>query len=484
MKRFFGLLTIAAVLLSMIGCDKTNVDNSNSESSLESSSGMSGSSTEQSSPVGGEIGNNAQNVTRDDALTVLLLDEDIPILGAGCGTDEGYYSIQANVADGDFACITYIDYASGQEVILCADSSCKHNTERCTGVIPRESSGGTLFFYREHLYYFITGLDQEGVISAGFYDASGKEEEPYIITPELYRMNPDGTGRELVYTFGGNETAEYLAVGDGDCIWFITKEPTIERDEATGAALYGSKNRAAVRLDLTERKIVEQIPISYSDNITKQFIGVCGRRLIFGGIAYPDGKSKLDYMDILAPSPTVGDLTGMDEYLEFMSRCEYAFFALDVTDKTMREIYRAGYDDISLDFTQIGERLYIPTKDNSAFTLDLNTGETGEFPVPEGYELDCFVGERPLYMTTDGEYRRYFIDPDTGEMKDWLLERDGVSGVVTVTSDSALIYKMTGELLPDGGILNPYHLYAMILLDDLYNERDNFKPIDMLKRSR
>lgn len=491
MKKIISVMTAAALALSLCCCDKAD---NNSENNMESggerfSSALSKStgttSTEQNTPVGGD---NTQNVPLDDKRLTLLCTGDHSPMQIGCGTDEGYYSIQSNVAGGEYLCITYVDYATRQEVILCSDSSCKHDSERCTSVLPREwDMFGEMFFYKDHLYYLVTDWDNEGAIYAGGYSAKGDywNDPINMVTPQLYRMNPDGTGRELVYTFGGNERVESFAVGDGDGIWFITKEPTIERDEETGVTRFGSKNRAAVRLDLNERKIVEQIPLYYKDNIKKDFIGVAGSRMIFGGIAYPDGKSAQDYIDILAPSPIVGDMTGMDEYLAFMSTCEYAFFALDVTDKTMREIYRAGFDDVSLNFTQVGERLYIPTGENytSAFTLDLDTGITEEFSVPEGYKLDGFVGERPLFITTDGEYKRYFIDPDTGEMINWILGLGG-NEVIAINSGRALvIYKTVGEEQPDGSIRNPYHLYAMISLDDLYNGRENFEPIEMLKRN-
>lgn len=491
MKKIISVLTAAALALSLCSCDKTNNNSeSNTEIGGESSSSASGgstgtSSTEQSAPVGGD---NTQNVPLGDKQLTLLCTGDHLPMEIGCGTDEGYYSVQSNVSGGEYNCITYVDYATRQEVILCSDSSCRHDSERCTAVIPPLWDWlGEMFFYKDHLYYLVSDWDNEGVIAAGGYFAKDDywNDPMNAVTPQLYRMNPDGTGRELVYTFGGNERVESFAVGDGDCIWFITKEPTIERDEKTGVTRYGSKNRAAVRLDLNERKIVEQIPIYYKDNIKKDFIGAAGSRMIFGGIAYPDGKSALDYIDILAPSPIVGDMTGMDEYLEFMSTCEYAFFALDVTDKTMREIYRAGFDDVSLNFTQVGEKLYIPTGEDyaSAFVLDLNTGNTEDFPVPEGYELDGFVGERPIFMTTDGEYKKYFIEPDMGEMISLVLDKT-YGRVITVNSDKALvIYKTVGEELPEGGIMNPYNLYALISLDDLYNGREKFELIEMLKRN-
>lgn len=487
MKRLLTIFLASALALQLCSCDKTTPNSSDTSSGSGNISVTSGDVIQDSNsvPMGGE---NAQTTApTDNALTLLCRGHGF--MRTGCGTKDGYYGIESFVSADRYAHITYIDYASGQEVILCSDSSCKHDTERCTSVI--ESSVSEMFFYKEHLYYFVSDWDQEGVMSAG--GSFGKDDYDYgqwnehMIQAALYRMNPDGTGRELVYTFGENDIIENFAVGDGNSVWFITKELALVRDEKTGATLTTSKNRALVRLDLNERKIVEQIPIYYKDNIDKNFIGVCGTRLIFAGIAYPDGKSKLDYLDILAPGPTVGDTSGMAECLEFMSKCEYAFFALDISDRSMKEIYRGKFDDIGRDYTQVGDILYIPTgKDyTSAFTLDLNTGGTEKFPVPEGYKLDNFVGERPLFISTDGEHKRYFRDPDTGEMKKWVLESEYSTGeVITINDGSALVvYDKVGEPTPGGGLRNPYDLYALISLDDLYNGRDNFKPIDMLERN-
>ncbi|MCM1167402.1 MAG: hypothetical protein NC401_15455 [Ruminococcus sp.] len=494
MKRPAVIFLAAITALSLCACDKADdVSGSVLESDLGSAvssanSWESGGSTptEQSAPEGG---NSTQSLQYGDRRLTLLCEEDMP-WGGGCGTESGFYGIRSNVAENGYPCITYIDYATRREVVLCSDSSCKHDSERCTAVLPR--GWGTfdkLFFHDGRLYYFVTSYDEEGQMTAGQSDSEGgaySNDPPESIPAQIYRMDPDGSNRELVYTFEGNVVAETEALGDGDCIWFVTKEPTVTRDEETGLTYKSAKNRVLVRLDLNERKIVEQIPIPEKDNVSKRVVGVCGGKVIFGGIAYPDGKGMEDYLDILAPSPVFGDTSGMDEYREFMNTCEFAFFALDVTDKTMREIYRAGFGDISLDFTQIGERLYIPPKESGApvTVLDLNTGNTEEFPTPEGYGLDGFVGERPVFITTDGEYRRFFRDPDTGEMKDWVLEYD-LSDVAAVCGEYALvIYDLAGEEQPDGSVINAYDLYALISLDDLYNGRANFEPIEMLERSR
>ena len=489
MKKLLSLVLTSALILTISGCDNSDSGNSNSKnpqnpaanSAVNSGANSAADPSNQASPAE----ENSQNETE---LTVLSDGHHKLFVPGGCSTADGYYSLQRYLDSGDGCMrITYIDYASGQEVILCSDSSCSHNSERCSSFVTGVPFESTLFFWDNHLYYFESSYDREGNFSAGGW--TGPDGEPsyntVLSTPaKLYRMNPDGTNRELVYAFPENLTVELPVVGDKNGLWFIQKEVVLERDEKTGASHIGAKNKALVKLDLSEKKIVEQIPVPMNDNIGKDFVGIFGSKFIFQGTAYPDGKSAADYINILAPRPTMAEeIAHQAEHNALMAKCEDVFFALDVTDKTMTEIYRMGFDWFSPDL--IGDRIYFPTT-TSTFSLDLNTGKTEDFPVPDGYELEGFIGERPLYITkemaADGHYKRVFIDPETGEMFPWILG-SGTSFVIEICGDFALVIsELVGTPTSTGGVTNAYEQYALISLDDLYNGRVNFKKIDMLER--
>lgn len=487
MKKLLALILTAA-LITTTGCNGSDPGTSNpgnlgnlGNSAVNSGSpgGFNPNSNNQANSTGGNGGTNSQTET---ALTVLC-DGHVTLNPLGCSTADGYYSMQKYLGSGDdYRRITYIDYASGQEVILCSDSSCSHNSERCSSFVTGALMESELFFWDGHLYYFEASYDQEGGFSSGGW--TGPDGEPgystvWVTPAKLYRMNPDGTNRELVYSFPENFTVELTVVGDKNGLWFIQKEAVLERDDKTGASHIGSKNKALVKLDLSEKKIVEQIPIPSNDNITKDFVGVYGNKLIFSGTAYPDGKSAMDYIDILAPRPTMAEeIAHRAEYNALMAKCEDVFFALDMTDKTMTEIYRMGFDWFSPDL--IGDRIYFPI-DDGAFSLDLNTGKTEDLPVPDGYELEGFIGERPLFVMTGEPYKRILIDPETEKTIPWVLRYE--NDIVTICGDFALV--ISGEIgtpTPGGGLRNPYDQYALISLDDLYNGRANFKMIDMLER--
>lgn len=488
MKRLLSLILTTALISTLPGCDNSDQGSSNSNdlNNQNNSAINSPNSGNSVTDPGGQAsqedsGSNSQNGSE---LTVLSDGRHKLFVPGGCSTADGYYSMQEYLDSGDGCMrITYIDYASGQEVILCSDSSCSHNSERCSSFVTGAPHESTLFFWDNRLYYFEASYDREGNFSAGGWTGSDGEPryDTILSTPaKLYRMNPDGTNRELVYAFPENLTVELVVVGDKNGLWFIQKEVVIERDEKTGAAHIGAKNKALVKLDLSEKKIVEQIPVPMNDNIGKDFIGVFGSKFIFQGTAYPDGKSAAEFIDILAPRPTMAEeIAHRAEYNALMAKCEDVFFALDMTDKTMTEIFRMGFDWFSPDL--IGDRIYFPTT-TSTFSLDLNTGKTEDFPVPDGYELEGFIGERPLFIMTGEPYKRVFIDPETGEMFSWILG-SGTSFVIEICGDFALVIsEQIGTPTPSGGLRNPYNQYALISLDDLYHGRKNFRKIDMLER--
>lgn len=490
MKKLLALI-LTATLITTTGCDSSKPGTSNSGNlgnlgnfavNSGSPGGFNPNSNNQTKPAGNPGGTNSQAET---ALTVLC-DGHINLNPLGCSTADGYYSMQKYLGSGDeYRRITYIDYASGQEVILCSDSSCSHNSERCSSFVTGNLMESELFFWDGHLYYFEASYDQEGGFSSGGWtDPDGEPSYSTVwVTPaKLYRMNPDGTNRELVYSFPENLTVELTAVGDKNGIWFIQKETVLERDEKTGASYIGAKNKALVKLDLSEKKIVEQIPVPSNDNITKDFIGVCGSKFIFDGIAYPDGKSAMDYIDILAPRPTMAEeIAHMDEWLAFHAKCDRVFFALDISDKTLKEFFRINYAEVGRGQEPVGDKLYITRDDETAFSLDLTSEKIEEFPVPDGYRLEGFIGERPLFVMTGEPYKRILIDPETGKTIPWILRYQ--NDVVTICGDFALVIsEEIGTPTPSGGLRNPYNQYALISLDDLYHGRKNFRKIDMLER--
>ena len=83
-----------------------------------------------------------------------------------CSTEDGFYYLtekDSELADGSYAPhLMYMDYATCQEVYLCSDSSCKHNTEDCSSVLAGASSDGRIFIWDGYLYFLDRSPDTSG----------------------------------------------------------------------------------------------------------------------------------------------------------------------------------------------------------------------------------------------------------------------------------------------------------------------------------
>ena len=141
-------------------------------------------------------------------LTVLCDDE----LYAHCGTEDGYYYIAepsyekegAMKVYQDYAHIMYADYATRQEVYLCSDAGCQHDTETCSAVLSTDEfplDSTRIFVWNGKLYALSREEDSESGISIEYVSIGADEFVEVESHPAvLYRMNLDGSNREKVYT--------------------------------------------------------------------------------------------------------------------------------------------------------------------------------------------------------------------------------------------------------------------------------------------
>lgn len=141
-----------------------------------------------------------------------------------CSTDEGFYYLtekQTELSDGSYAShLMYMDCATCQEVYLCSDSSCRHDTQACTSVFSDASYDGRIFLWDGFLYYLDRSPDTSGTTVITITGETGTETRPSV----LYRMNPDGSGREQIYAFDDKATVEDVAFGGPGGLYFVTKK--------------------------------------------------------------------------------------------------------------------------------------------------------------------------------------------------------------------------------------------------------------------
>ena len=138
----------------------------------------------------------------------------------GCGSEQGYYEICYD--DSNQANIYYIDYATRQEVYLCAAPNCSHDREGCTSWIdPEEGSYFPLVSGEHLLLVHIT----YGV------------EAPQRAIPHIDAANLDGSDRRTLVSFAANERLKTVFAANGSQLVCALDEVNPDDLEDTNATL-------------------------------------------------------------------------------------------------------------------------------------------------------------------------------------------------------------------------------------------------------
>lgn len=119
----------------------------------------------------------------------------------GCSTQAGYYDQFALTPSS--VNILYTDYSSRQRVFLCNKPDCLHNNEACTSWFSI-TGDIKLFTNKANTQLFL--------ISSGYAD-QGEDESKY--SGKIYKMDPNGENRSVLYSLAGNESfADAVAADD------------------------------------------------------------------------------------------------------------------------------------------------------------------------------------------------------------------------------------------------------------------------------
>lgn len=337
-----------------------------------------------------------------------------------------------------------------------------------------------LFAYGDNLY-LLADLSHSG----GFGD---HYNEPVIThTPSVYRMGLDGSNREKIFTFDKEQRPEECMIGDGDNLWFSVYEDTLETNEELGTYYKGRKNKCMVKLSLSERKIVEQIPIADIDKVELKFADCIGNKMLFTGYKYPNGMSYREYMEYKWGMNDPFSPPSQEES-ELYAQIRLEYFTLDVETKVVKKIYLTENTDTEYWFMYDGDIcIYDEAK---TVRIDLSTGKTEELVATEGYAAYnmTFDGKFMCYeASADRDWTTFYIDPDTGEVlpgRDWQGAPDNYVYTDCVCGDKVLINTgyigILNEELGEGHFKDMYFVYAVMSLEDYNNHIYNIEPIKMI----
>lgn len=391
-----------------------------------------------------------------------------------CSTEEGFYYMTeeaAKLSDGGSGYhLMYMDYATCQEVYLCSDSSCQHDTEDCTAVFSAEtySYDGRIFLWDGYLYYLDRPLDNSGIRLYGDIEVFDLEADQAA----LYRMNLDGSERKLIYTFDADATVEDLAFGNDEGLYFVTK--TLSTTKNASGIYFTTANRQLIRLNLNSGKAEPVCSLDFGDGLNWQVIGCAGDKLVLKVYQYPDGITGQDDIAL--------DDIDCRRYILDRTDIVYATLALSTGEKT--QIYSQNSDATS-DLVLNG-CLYTSNSDSEDIVrVDTETGETSVLTSLSHKYLYTSLGNLLLCTDIDAtDYDYYIVDTETGETAHTSLTNQSLGWplnlVATTGSQVLVIYDYEYIDHGDDSYEITRYQYGLIEWEDLLNNTAHYTPIQMV----
>ena len=367
----------------------------------------------------------------------------------------------------------YMDFQALQEVYLCSNAGCSHDSVDCTAVLPYDSFyiGSTLLFtWQDSLYLLSKRQDDDGSMAASFSaDVLGSQSsDTEGSAAVLYRANLDGTGRETVHMFDPSLTLEDLVMGDDSGIYVVTKKLTSE--QGSEGTYFNSAERKLVHLDLSSGQEQEVCSLDFDSSVSWRLAGCYDRTLVLKGIDYgregygEEIFSDDGYKDLYENSQTVFATVALDNpQLEIRFRQDNKTGNYTLADKNM---------------------IFASNTDGSVTSLDLRTGAEKELCRREGssYLYDR-IGDKLRCDSGRGDRTFDFIDVNTGEVSHsslvnqslgWSLEFRAVLDAEVLT-----VYDYDYIDNGDGSYEITRYQYGLISQEDLFAGNANFRKINM-----
>lgn len=402
----------------------------------------------------------------------------------GCCTEQGYYHLSreiAKLADGNYAYhMMYMDFASGQEIYLCSNAGCGHDSQDCSAVFLSEEFHGfssLLFVWQDALYILSKYQDNDG--SSVSYSFASAEDIGTVMGMDgscavLYRANLDGTGREAVYSFDASLAVEDWVIGDDTSLYLVTKEVSAEKDELD--TYYNSVDRKLICLDPASGETRDICSMEFEDSVPWDVKGCYDRTLVLKCTDYGRTLSNEEMFD------------DDDAYKEIYEKSKDVYATLALDDPQL--VIRYSQDNKNQNSALIdGNMLYLSSSgDGIVRGMDLKTGEEQVICSRSGgfYYLLKKIGDKLCCHNETWDYTYDYIDVNTGEVSHsslvnkstgWILELKAV-----LESDVLVIYDCEAIPTEDGAYEVKGYQYGLISQEDLFAGNDNYRKINMIEK--
>lgn len=495
MRKVIVIVALSVFLAGVSGCsqtDKSKVTAGDIVTDSPDANNMAAKNTATDSSDTGSEKNDEGN--KSYSLRMLSIGDKY------CSNENGYYYMDTHGDEFKLKNrktayhIMYIDYATRKEVFLCNNAGCKHNTEACTAVFTgKNSEAGILFLHNEKLYLLDSGYDDEGSSSMVLYSQEYSEIEGIEFRPGsddntsqiLYRMNLDGTGREKVVEFEKGITIEPHVLEDDKGLYFIEKKIETQKQ--------GSKLEHSVA---TEKKLVRLDDETEKEETVCDLKSADKKNTAWSVMGCFDSYLVLDAYVMnrkLSEEEVVRTFEDSDFDKEMMKKSKMEFAVIDITTGQFKKICSFS-NEKSNSCAQKDEYLYVIVDgENKVRKINLTSGQESILAEIDGVGV-CSIFDGKLECTSwDDDKTKYFINPDNGKIEKktidlktkttgWPIEYRAETKKEFLVVYDYKAQKAERDPRDTGGDAYDIEQNKMALLnkEDYYNNKTNFKPIDMV----
>ena len=422
-KKWIALLLAGLVICNLSACGNGNSDQNISQGNEYSSIGDQGNQNTQAS----DKTNSASGLTSLIHRTGLF--------NRYCSTEDGFYYLteeDSELADGSYAPhLMYMDYATCQEVYLCSDSSCQHNTEDCTSVLAGASSDGRIFIWDGYLYFLDRSPDTSGSTVINILGDSGSANVE-ADQAELYRMNLDGSGRERIYSFDADATVEDVALGSNSGLYFVTKK--LGASDSGSGTYTTTSDRQLICLNPNSGEAKSVCSLDFGDGLNWEIIGSSDDKVILKAYQYPDGMTE-------------EEAAALDEnsYLDLLKNSQIVYASLELSTGEKTQVYSQAAGGNSSSEAVLDGCLYASNESSQDIVkIDLATGEKSTLCSLENNYLYGTLGNYLCCTSHDltADYGYYLVNVETGEISHCSLTNQALGwrlDLMTMAGDRALV---------------------------------------------
>lgn len=464
-KKWMTLLLAGFIICSLSACK-----NSSSNQDAAPNNGY--------SSTGGQDNQNTQVADESNSVSGLTsLIHRTGLFERYCSTDAGFYYLtekDSELADGSYAPhLMYMDYATCQEVYLCSDSSCQHNSEDCTSVLAGASSDGRIFTWDGYLYFLDRAPDTSGSTIINILGDS-KTTNVQAEQAKLYRMKLDGSERERIYSFESDAIVEDVALGGRDGLYFVTKK--LGASESGSGTYTTTSDRQLICLNPETGKAKSVCSLDFADGLNWEIIGSAGEKVLLKAYQYPDGMTE-------------EEAAALDEnsYLDLLKNSQVVYAALELSTGEKTQVYAQAAGGNSSAEVVLNGCLYASNEASQDIVkIDLATGKKSTLCSLENNYLYGTLGNYLCCTSHDltADYGYYLVNAETGEITHCSLTNQALGwrlDLMAMTKDRALVvYDYEYTALGDDSYDITRYQYGLISMDDLLNSVPDYTPIQMV----